>query len=631
MRRGMDGVIRRSQLIAPFGVGSMTVLANGTSVIGAGLDHWFSKPEHSAVDLFEYEESEWRLQQRLRVGGFRLPPDFRRRVSSTSDPVNIGLTVPFLRFPTWSFCSLSNCKRLKQHPLSMQERPACDSPKHQDLRYDSLMVQVSFVAICENGHIMDFPWREWVHRSVAPTCQDELRLISTGGGTLDGQRIECSCGVRPRTLRNVTIAGPEGSRLTSSLEKGQAFLCPGARPWHGSNSFEPCGAPIRASLRSASNVYFAQVASSIFLPERSADVQKAVDVLTESKVNSKISALADVGHELTPDAIRRVARTQCVDLRDDSLQEALEIVLASMSKVSAEASVDSDVSEQDFRRPEYKLLREPSANESLRVTAVERDMYRDDLSDWLDRVTLVDRLRETRALWGFSRVHPGAPSKERGKTMLWSKPMDFAEQWLPAYVVYGEGIYLEFDEVRLAEWESRKSVIERIARLVQRSRSSARGETRTGPLTARLVLLHTFAHLLINQLVFECGYSSAALRERLFVSQAPDSMAGLLVYTASGDSEGTMGGLVRMGRPGRLEPVLRAARNQAAWCASDPVCMEIGESGQGPESCNLAACHSCALLPETACEEFNRFLDRAMLIGTVDDPSVGFFERETSL
>jgi len=625
----MDGVIRRSQLIAPFGVGSMTVLANGTSVIGAGLDHWFSKPEHSTVDVSEYKIQEWRLQQRLRVGGFRLPPDYRTRDSVGSQSVNVGLTVPFLRFPTWSFCPLSSCKRLMQHPLSLQERPACSSPKHDGSKYDSLMVQVSFVAVCENGHIMDFPWREWVHRNAAPACRGDLKLVSTGGGTLDGQRVECSCGVRPRTLRDVTIAGPNGSRLSSSLEKGHEFLCLGARPWHGSNSFQPCGAPVRASLRGASNVYFAQVASSIYLPERSAEVQEAVEVLSDSTLNAQISALVDLDVVVTPKAVRRIAGTQCSTIRDESLREALDVVLASMADVRADVSNNADVNEQDFRRPEYQLLREESTNEALRVTAVSLDDYGDDLGEWLDRVTLVDRLRETRALWGFSRVHPRPPTKEQGKAMLRSAAVDFSDQWLPAYVVHGEGIYLEFDEDRLAQWESRRSVVERSARLEHLSQASARGDTRTGPLTARLVMLHTFAHVLINQLVFECGYSSAALRERLFVSQGPENMAGLLVYTASGDSEGTMGGLVRMGRPGRLEAVLRAARENAAWCASDPVCMDIGESGQGPESCNLAACHNCALLPETACEEFNRFLDRAMLVGTVNDPSVGFFAQES--
>jgi hypothetical protein len=103
-------------------------------------------------------------------------------------------------------------------------------------------------------------------------------------------------------------------------------------------------------------------------------------------------------------------------------------------------------------------------------------------------------------------------------------------------------------------------------------------------------------------------------------------MAGLLIYTAAGDAEGTMGGLVRMGKPGNLEPVIERGIQNAGWCSADPVCMELGElGGQGPDSCNLAACHNCALAPETSCEEFNRFLDRALVIGTLQKPELGFF------
>jgi hypothetical protein len=92
-----------------------------------------------------------------------------------------------------------------------------------------------------------------------------------------------------------------------------------------------------------------------------------------------------------------------------------------------------------------------------------------------------------------------------------------------------------------------------------------------------------------------------------------------------------MGGLVRMGKPGSLESVFTTALAEARWCSADPVCMELGEAGQGPESCNLAACHSCALLPETACENFNRFLDRAALVGSPLDQSLGYFDPEPSL
>jgi hypothetical protein len=150
-------------------------------------------------------------------------------------------------------------------------------------------------------------------------------------------------------------------------------------------------------------------------------------------------------------------------------------------------------------------------------------------------------------------------------------------------------------------------------------------EQEVRPVTAKFVLLHTLAHLLIGQLTYECGYGSSSLRERIYCDlyDGDEPMSGFLIYTAAGDSEGTMGGLVRQGMPGRLERTVAAALRRADWCSYDPVCME--SAGQGPDSCNLAACHGCAVLPETSCEEGNRLLDRGIVVGTPDSRGIGLF------
>ena len=138
------------------------------------------------------------------------------------------------------------------------------------------------------------------------------------------------------------------------------------------------------------------------------------------------------------------------------------------------------------------------------------------------------------------------------------------------------------------------------------------------------MLIHTFAHVLINELVFDCGYGSASLKERLYCSSLTDpEMNAVLIYTAAGDTEGSMGGLVRQGEADRLPQLIENAILRASWCTSDPVCIE--SSGQGPSGMNLAACHSCALLPETSCEMMNLQLDRAMLVGTIEHPELGYF------
>ncbi len=130
---------------------------------------------------------------------------------------------------------------------------------------------------------------------------------------------------------------------------------------------------------------------------------------------------------------------------------------------------------------------------------------------------------------------------------------------------------------------------------------------------------------MIGQLRFDCGYGSASLRERIYCDEgeSDEPMNGVLIYTASGDSEGTLGGLVRQGEPDRLNAIIDRAMRRARWCSSDPVCIE--SEGQGSDNANLAACHGCMLLPETSCEVGNRLLDRGLLVGTPEDRDMGFF------
>ncbi len=198
---------------------------------------------------------------------------------------------------------------------------------------------------------------------------------------------------------------------------------------------------------------------------------------------------------------------------------------------------------------------------------------------------------------------------------------------LPAIVVRGEGLFLEFSPTQLDHWlAAEPGIKKRVEELNQRYNSGRvlRGQEQR-PISPKFVMMHTLAHVIINQLSFDCGYGSASLRERIYCDFKDKShpMQGILIYTASGDSEGTMGGLVRQGLPERFGATMLRVRRNASWCSSDPVCIE--SPGQGADNSNPAACHGCSLLPETSCEEGNRLLDRALLVGTPEKPSLGFF------
>lgn len=251
--------------------------------------------------------------------------------------------------------------------------------------------------------------------------------------------------------------------------------------------------------------------------------------------------------------------------------------------------------------------------------------YPPELTSRFSKICLVHKLRETRALSGFTRILP--PDGQTGSDRLRELKLDPRIDWLPAIVVRGEGLFLEFSSAKLKKWlDDEPEILKRVEGLNQRYNLGRvlRGQEQR-PISPKFVMMHTLAHVLINQLSFDCGYGSASLRERIYCDFKDQSrpMQGVLIYTASGDSEGTMGGLVRQGQPDRFEATLLRAIRNASWCSSDPVCIE--SAGQGADNANLAACHGCCLLPETSCEEGNRLLDRALLVGTPENPTLGFF------
>ncbi|MCM1385740.1 MAG: DUF1998 domain-containing protein, partial [Bacillus sp. (in: Bacteria)] len=237
-------------------------------------------------------------------------------------------------------------------------------------------------------------------------------------------------------------------------------------------------------------------------------------------------------------------------------------------------------------------------------------------------ISLIDKVRVVNALIGFSRINPAMNRNNKGFVDV--KESD--TRWYPAYEVRGEGIFIEFEQSDIDKWiADNPAVVERAKRIDENYATSFVGQNYPRTITPKFIMLHTLSHLLISQLSFECGYSIASLSERLYCSEEFDgkAMAGIFIYTASGDSEGTLGGLVRQGRPDTFPKILKKAIEHAQTCSNDPVC--IMSKGQGRDSLNLAACHACGLLPETCCEERNAFLDRGLVIGTYDNKEIGFW------
>ena len=581
-------VTRRSQSVVPFGVGSIVEFED-EALMAAGLDVWPREGERLTDD---------RLAGRLGVKQFRVPP---ARPDRSGAPGTMA-PLPYVRFPQWHFCP--RCRFLKKADLYARNRPRCEnsesSPRTKgrvccgDLleRRRPRTLPLRFISVCEAGHVEDFPWNAWAHTKSgrdlerSSGCTPEtLYFYATRRGGLSGLLVTCSgCGAKRSLLGSTSRGGLKG------------LSCGGHRPWLGKEASEPCSAPPAAGgrpemvalQRGASNLYFPEVASSILIPPFSSRVFRVLgdrqvwDLLTSSRVDGQIPE----------EVFRTIATLRGVDV--EQLKGAFQ------TRVSGELSEGDEVlDETSFRNAEYRALQgeRRDKDDLLACRANSIADYQPVVSDFFDRVTLVERLAETRALTGFSRITPGGQTPARLSRRY--------VNWLPAFRVHGEGIFLRIRSDRLEEFEH--GADDNLVRLLDRGRRSGRCPLQ---LSRELVLLHTLAHLLIKRLSYEAGYGASSIRERIYSSpgEGDARMAGILLYTAAGDADGTLGGLVGLGRPGRLERVVASALEEARWCGADPVCAE--SSGQGPDSLNLAACHACSLLPETSCELQNRFLDR---------------------
>jgi len=605
--------IRRSQLITPFGVGAMVDFPRDEALMVAGLDAW---PFAKDAGPFEWLVLEERLQARLGVRSFRLPPEHRDAAPGIK---NSNLDVPAVRFPRWHYCYRCGAMEQLEFFGGRQRCPGRPYPgmscaaKPEKSR--PFLIPVRIVAVCDLGHIEDFPFLEWVHRdkAVKPDCK--LRFLAgRSSSMLTGIKIECSCG-EAKTLAGIF----DFDRQSGGALQRIGYTCTGARPWLGQRGQATCNAPLRVVQRGATNAYFPKVVSSIYLPLWAEQAQRdVIETLERPEIwDILTSGLVD-GKKIDPTRCDTIARMWGLDAA-----HLAEVAQKKLDGVNVQPVRD----EEEYRRQEYAALRAPRGgpDTELFVSVLREDDLGEELKKYFVKIGLVKKLRETRALAGFTRLLPPDPDSPTD-TRLQLLALDTRIDWLPAAVVRGEGIFLELNAAAVLKWTESSNCGERISQLAANYNNIRilRGQ-KVRHVTSKFVLLHALAHSLINQLSFDCGYGSASLRERVYcnLDEQSEPMQGILIYTASGDSEGTMGGLVRQGEPERIFRTLVAALQKAQWCSSDPVCIET--RGQGTDNANLAACHGCLLVSETSCEEGNRLLDRALLVGRPDEPDLGFF------
>lgn len=608
------GEVRPSQLLWTYGPGALIDLPS-LSVITLGIDQW----EKDRCQPIE----EARLLAAVRkilgpqVETLRMPPfQANENIDRWSAEANIG--VPVKPFPRWLRCvkcgllseydiGLFDCKENRFRPEQTRfVHKDCTGSKGNQRAKDADAVPARFLLACRRGHLDDFPWHYFVHSGTSG-CNGTLRFFESGA-SLQTENLWVKCD-RCGAARNMPFAfGKSGADNLPSCRGRHAHL----------GKFEAdCNEQARAVLLGATNSWFPITMSALAIP------------LTRDPIAQLVSDGWDYFEDLESVAevkitIKTLKRTGALPGIDKHTPEAVWAVVADRKKGGGQG----EVTDADIKGPEWEVLIDPHPPTDWPHFLSKGVASPVGFESRISRVLLLERLREVNALIGFTRVEAPEESADPSERPPMAELSSTAPDWVPAGQVHGEGIFIQFDEETLKKWEGLSAVKELGEKLFEghrgwrNARKLSPGDGYPG---IRFALLHTFAHLLIRELALECGYNAASIRERIYAdSDAESPQAGVLIYTAAADSDGTLGGLVDLGKPENLGRLLHQALNRARICSSDPLCSEHDPSRD--RSLHAASCHACSFVAETSCEKQNRYLDRALLIPTIHTSDAAFFD-----
>lgn len=595
------GEIRQSQLITSFGPGAMVDLPNHSVLIG-GLDEWSAGGD---------EIVEPRLLEKLKML-FDPPLDFLKLKSpppDLGDPTVRQTGIKVWQFPEWFITqdidqeiSKGNVKaRMLVHRKRLTGGKFID-----DARKKQSVVPIRFVRACKNGHIGDINWYEFVHGG-ATDCSRQMWVEERGtSGDLSEVYVRCECG--------------KEQSMALAAEKSKILgRCDGKRPWLGPFANEKCGEPNRLLIRTASNSYFAQIMSAISLPDRDESLRDAVESVWD--FIGEVEDIEELQYE------RKKARVNKV-IEDYSNEEIMEEIKHRRGQSMGQFKTIKQAEAETLIASKEELGNDkPNGNFFARTLA--KKHWTAPWMENVERVVLVHRLREVVAQVGFTRFEAASPDID-GELEMGVKRAALARDlsWLPAIENRGEGIFIQFKSDAVEEWAERKDVIERGIHLLEgyyawqeEHLGASKKFVDEGGLLP-YVLFHSFSHLLLTAVSLECGYPASSIRERIY--SIPGVAYGVLLYTGTSDAEGTLGGLIEVGR--RIHEHVRNALEMGELCSNDPVCAQHDPANPHERRfLHGAACHGCLLISETSCEQHNAFLDRALVVPTVDNLGIEFF------
>ncbi|OYV95893.1 MAG: sulfate ABC transporter substrate-binding protein [Deltaproteobacteria bacterium 37-65-8] len=594
------GEVRPSQLLWTYGPGALIDLPN-LSVVTQGIDRW-EKDRCQPI-------KEARLLAAVRkvlgpqVEDLRMPP-FQKDdlIDVWSAEAKIG--VPVRPFPRWMRCvkcgllspldnELFEIKVNRYRPERTRfVHKGCRGSKGDQPARDADAVPARFLLACRNGHLDDFPWHYFVHGGNS-SCKGTLRFFESGA-SLQTENLWVKCDSCTSSRSMAHAFGKSG--------KENLPTCRGRHP-HLDQFDVECNEDARAVLLGATNSWFPIALSALAIPPQKGSPlqQLIVDYWDDFADVEDISELKG-----TIKALKKRSEAQGIEKHEP------EVVWAAI-QMHRSGGDQEDVMEADIKGPEWEVLTEANPPSDYPHFMSKKVGTPTGFEMRISRVLLLERLREVNALLGFTRVEAPEESADPDERPQMASLSRGKPDWVPANQVHGEGIFIQFDEQALVAWES-LAAVKKIDQMLRRGHKGWRNSRHLDPNDGypgiRYAMLHTLSHLLIRELALECGYNAASIRERIYADTSDEkAQAGILIYTAAADSDGTLGGLVDLGKPENLGRLLVQEH--------DP---------EKDRSLHGAACHACSLVAETSCERGNRYMDRSLLVPSLDCADAAFFK-----
>jgi len=592
------GQVRQSQVVTTFGPGSLFDLPNHSVIVG-GLEFWTKGDEIQEPRLVA------KLKDLLQVDNLALyapPPDSDDPVS----PQKTGITS--WQFPEWFITQGALATESGRSTRSRRLIPRSSLTKGKFIDHNKKVqpvVPVRFVRACRKGHIGDINWFDFVHRG-DNSCRRDLWIDERGtSGDLSEVWVRCECKAERQMIES------------TKSELRALGRCDGWMPWLGPRIRELCDEQNRMLVRTASNAYFPQTMSVISLPDRDEAVAIAVAQVWEHYLQYV---------EDLDDLVKERKRKPPVAEALEGLSDVEAFAEIQRRKQNRTAGTDKSVKQAEFET----LM---ACKEEIGTDKPDGDFYARSFArqhwdhPWMksiECIVLVHRLREVIATVGFTRFESSSPDVEGELEIgVTRAPLARDLSWLPAIENRGEGVFIQFKKDSIDRWLQKPAVKQRGQQLDagfecwKKDHKNSKRQFCGMP----YLLLHSLSHLLVTAVSLECGYPASSIRERIY---AGSYGYGILLYTGSPDAEGTMGGLVQAGR--QIARHLKSAIDLGRLCSNDPVCAQHAPENQ--HECRFlhgAACHGCLLIAETSCEQHNDFLDRALVISTVDSIGAEFF------